>query len=131
MDSFVGVVLKVLYFAIVFGIIIIFANCVTRLLGKKVFHSTTRYMNIVDVMYIGNDKALMIAMVGQDYILVSSTAKGIEVVKELDGFDKLINNNTQHFEEGNGGWCGRRKGLTCLFKRFGKGPGGRDDQHEG
>jgi flagellar biogenesis protein FliO len=129
MDSFAGVVLKVLYFAIVFGIIILFAFCVTRLLGKKVLHSTARYMNIVDVIYIGNDNALMIALVGQDYLLVSSTAKGIEVIKELDGFDKLINNG-QDIDDCLIGFGNRCKGVAGLLSRLKQKVLGREDRDE-
>lgn len=88
MGGFATVVLKVIYFLIVFGLIIFLAHFASRIMGKKVQLSSGKYMRIVDILPLGSDRMLAIVKVGEDYLLISSTSKGMGVIKTLENFSE-------------------------------------------
>jgi flagellar biogenesis protein FliO len=48
--------------------------------------SSSRYMNIVDRIVIGQNKYLAIAEITNKYYLLSITEKDVNIIKELDDF---------------------------------------------
>ena len=88
MGELFSVLLKVLYFLIVFGIIILLAYYTTKVVGKRVSVNAGKYMQIVAALYLGGDRSLIIVKVKDDYLLMSGSNRGMELVKELDGFEE-------------------------------------------
>jgi flagellar biogenesis protein FliO len=86
MDSFFSLFFKAVYFLIVFGIIVVLAYYSTRILGKRVSANSGKYMRIVDTLFVGNDRTLIIVQVKDEFLLMSSSVKGIEIIKGLDDF---------------------------------------------
>ena len=45
----------------------------------------SRYVKVVDRVVLGQDRLLLIAMIGGKYYLIGSTAQSIQILTELDG----------------------------------------------
>ncbi|HOO12552.1 MAG TPA: flagellar biosynthetic protein FliO, partial [Bacillota bacterium] len=88
MSEFFSILLKLLYFLLVFGIIISLAYFATRMMGKRVPGGTGKYMRIVDTLYMGTERALVIVRIKDEYLLMSSSGRGIEIIKNLEGFEE-------------------------------------------
>ncbi len=88
MGTLVSVLLKILYFLIVFGIIVLLAYYTTKIVGKRVSVNAGKYMQVIDNLYIGSDKSLIIIKVENSYLLLSCSNHGLELIKELDGFEE-------------------------------------------
>lgn len=86
MRDLFSVLLKGLYFFIVFGIILLLAYYITKVVGKRVSGNRGKYMGIIDTLYLGGDKNLIIVKVKDAYLLMSSSNRGIEFLKELNDF---------------------------------------------
>ena len=44
----------------------------------------SKYINIVDRVILGQDKMILIALIGEKYYLIGSSAQSIQILKELD-----------------------------------------------
>jgi flagellar biogenesis protein FliO len=99
MGGFWSVLLKSVYFLIVFGIIILLAYYSTRVLGKKVSKNSGKYMKIVDTLFMGNDRTLVIVRIKEDFLLMSTSARGVEIIKELDGFSEDLTGVQDDFDD--------------------------------
>lgn len=99
MSEFFSILLKLLYFLLVFGIIISLAYFATRMIGRRVPGGTGKYMRIVDTLYMGAERALVIVKVKDEYLLMSSSGRGIEIIKELEGFKEAPAHSESTFEE--------------------------------
>jgi len=86
MSDFFTIFLRIVYFLVVFGLIIFFAYFVSRILGKKARYNSSKYMKIIDVLHIGSDRMLAIVLVGNEYLLVSTTSREVRLIKTLDDF---------------------------------------------
>ena len=76
MGELFSVLLKVLYFLIVFGIIILLAYYTTKVVGKRVSVNAGSICKC-DTLYLGGDRSLIIVKVKDDYLLMSgSTGNG-------------------------------------------------------
>src|SRR5690606_5793977 len=60
----------------------------TRVLGKRVSKNSGKYMKIVDTLFMGNDRTLVIVRIKEEFLLMSTSARGVEIIKELDGFSE-------------------------------------------
>jgi flagellar biosynthetic protein FliO len=98
MSEFFSILLKVLYFLLVFGIIISLAYFATRMMGKRVPGGTGKYMRIVDTLYMGTERALVIVRVKDEYLLMSSSGRGIEIIKKLEDFEEAPSHSESTFE---------------------------------
>jgi flagellar biogenesis protein FliO len=130
MNGFVSFLLKMVYFLIVFGMVVLFAYYTTRLLGKKVSMNSGKYMKIIDVLHLGSDKSLVIVKAGKEYILLTSTAKGIEIVRTLDGFDEVLEKEGDDFKVYLEKYNRSYRGGTGIFKGLYKKFAGRDGLDE-
>ena len=70
----------------------------------------SRYIKIVDRAVLGQDRMLLIAMIGEKYYLIGSSAQSINILTEID--DKNIANVT--FLENTSG----DSSFKSVFKRF-------------
>lgn len=124
MDSWFSVLLKIVYFVIVFGIILLLAYYVTKILGKRVYANSGRYMKVVDTLLIGNERSLVIVKVKDNYLLMSSYAGGMDIIKELEDFSEDMYDDQEKFD----GYM-RKYGVTYdggLLKVLRKKISGRD-----
>lgn len=119
MGDLFSVFLKVLYFLIIFGIIILLAYYTTKVVGKRVSVNAGRYMRIIDTLYMGGDRNLIIVKVKDEYLLMSGSNRGMEFIKELDGFeeDTRAEGNFESYLKGYGiQKCGR-SGIFGLIRK--------------
>ncbi len=56
----------------------------------------SRYMNIVDKIMLGQNKFLAIAEVNNKFYLLSITEKNINILKELEDFQSLPDENSEN-----------------------------------
>jgi flagellar biosynthetic protein FliO len=120
MNGFLSVLMKILYFVIVFGIIILLAYFSTKVIGKRVSGNSGKYMRIVDTLFMGADRTLLIVKVKDEYLLMSSSGRGIETVKELDGFKEEPAGTGSGFEEylnNYSGWKLSKGGFPGFFRK--------------
>ncbi len=110
MNDTIAGVLKVFYFVVVFGLIIFFAYFVSRMIGRRGRFNTGKYMKVIDSLYLGTDKMLLIIQVGTEYMLVSAGSKDISLIKTLDSFAVEEEVETP-FEQ---------SGFTYYLERYGK-----------
>lgn len=47
----------------------------------------SKYIKIVDRVVLGQDRMILIAMIGEKYYLIGSSAQSIHILTELDGKD--------------------------------------------
>lgn len=130
MEGFVSLLLKVIYFIVVFGIIIFFAYYITRLLGRKVSSNSGKYMKVVDFLHIGTDRTLVIVRIGSEYILLASTSKGLELIKSLDGFNEDAENGeafTGYLDRYAKSYKGGMGAFNALKRKFTGGDGRNDE----
>ena len=127
MNEFFSVLIKFLYFLLVFGIIVSLAYFTTRMVGKRVPGSTGRYMRIVDTLYMGTDRVLVIVRVKNEYLLLSSSGRGVEIVKELDGFEEAPSDTESAFEGYINSYRRQKSWKPGLFRLIRKQTSGRDD----
>ncbi len=129
MSGLVSILLKVLYFVIVFGIIVLLAYYTTRVLGKRVAVNAGRYMRVIDSLHIGGDKSLIIIKVEDAYLLLSCSNNNIELIKELDGFkeDLGTEDTLKDYLRDYGVHKSKGSGLFGLFRRPRHGGDGTDD----
>lgn len=130
MNGFLSLLMKILYFVIVFGIIILLAYFCTRVIGKRVSGNSGKYMRIVDTLFMGADRTLLIVKVKDEYLLMSSSGRGIETVKTLDGFIEEPAGSGSGFEgylNNCSGWKLSKRGLPGFFQ---KRKSGEDDMYD-
>ncbi len=105
--------LSVVSVILVCVIILVIAWLFSRLLGKTWAHAQKgRYLDIIDQAPLGQDRALLIVRIQDNYYLVGSTPQNIQLVAELgDDFDPSA------VREDYGSWNGTQggKGGTMNF----------------
>ena len=70
--------------------------------ARSTLAQKSKYMNIVDKIVLGQNKFLAIAEINSKYYLISITEKNINILKELDDFhilDDENQNNTMVFNK--------------------------------
>ncbi|MBA1333867.1 MAG: hypothetical protein HPY66_0260 [Firmicutes bacterium] len=130
MEGFISLLLKVIYFIVVFGIIIFFAYYITRLLGRKVSSNSGKYMKVVDFLHVGTDRTLVIVKVGNEYILLASTAKGLELIKTIDGFGEDVEDGerfTGYLDRYSKSYKGGMGAFKALKRKFTSGDGRNEE----
>lgn len=130
MNDIFSVLLKILYFLLVFGIIVLLAYFTTRVIGKRVSVNSGKYMRVVDTLYVGADRTIIIVRVKNEYLLMSSSAKGVEMLKKLDGFEESPSDSEGAFEGYLKNYGERKRGISGLFQLIHKPRSGRDDIDE-
>ncbi len=130
MDGFFSVILKVVYFLIVFGIIVLLAYFTSRVLGKRVSVNAGKYMRIVDTLFIGSDRALFIVQVKNEFLLMASSVKGIDILKKLDDFSENEIKTEGGFEDYLKEYGIHRKIRFGILDLIRKPKSGRDDIDE-
>lgn len=55
----------------------------------------SKYMNIIDKIMLGQNKFLAIAEICNKYYLISITENNINIIKELEDFKPLIDDNPE------------------------------------
>jgi len=68
------------------------AFIMTKFIGNKTKSAMkSKYMRVVDTMAMGFDKTLYLVKVGEQYILMNSSAKGFEFICNLTGdFSRVV-----------------------------------------
>lgn len=68
------------------------AFIMTKFIGKRTQSAMrSRYMRVIDTMAMGFDKTLYLVKVGEQYILMNSSAKGFEFICTVNGNFSGIN----------------------------------------
>lgn len=81
-------ILHIILLLVAFIAILVAAYFVTRFLGFKTLQAgTSKYMKIVDRIFIGNDKSICLVQVGNHFYLIGITNHHIECIAELDKKD--------------------------------------------
>lgn len=81
--------LKFIYFVFMFAVILGIAYVTTKYIAKKgVSKGSNRNLKVVETLGLGIDKSLMLVRVGEQYFLLSNSAKAITLLTPVDG-DKL------------------------------------------
>jgi flagellar protein FliO/FliZ len=127
MSEFFSILLKLLYFLLVFGIIISLAYFATRMMGKRVPGGTGKYMRIVDTLYMGTERALVIVRIKDEYLLMSSSGRGIEIIKNLEGFEEAPAHSEGTFEGYLNSYRRQKSLKPGILKLFRKQTRDRDD----
>ena len=71
-------------FIFVVVLILILAYFSTRYIGKGIGHyQNSRYMRIIDRIFIGQDKAILIIKIGERYCLFATSQSGIQLLMEF------------------------------------------------
>ena len=80
-----GGFLEIFFFLIVFAAILFLAYITTRIVAKKTgIRAKTKYMEVIDRLEFGSDKQLFIVRVGKGHYLISKSAKGLEMLAEVE-----------------------------------------------
>lgn len=80
METFVSA----LIFVIVFGSILFLAFVTTKYIGTKTGNSMkSRHINILETVQLGLDSKLHLVKIGDEFILISSSGKNIQMLKTL------------------------------------------------
>jgi len=130
MDGFFSVLLKIVYFLIVFGIIVLLAYFTTKVIGKRVSLNTGKYMRIVDTLFMGNDRTLVIVQVQDEFLLMSCSVKGIEIVKKLDDFSEGMDEAQGTFDDYLKEYGVSKSSKPGIWGLLRKTIGGRDDNND-
>lgn len=86
MESILHIILLVVGFIAV----IVAAYLVTRFLGYRTVQATSsRYMKVVDRIFIGSDKSICLVQVGNQFYLVGITNHHIGCIAELEEKDLI------------------------------------------
>lgn len=74
----------------------------TKFIGNKTKNAMqSKYMKVVDTMAMGFDKTLYLVKVGEQYILMNSSAKGFEYICTLNGdFSRVQENDIEQANKG-------------------------------
>jgi len=76
--------LEGLLYIIVFSCILFLAYVTTRFVaGRSIKAMKGKYMNVVETISLGMDKRLHLVKVGEQYILISTSGKSVEFIKEV------------------------------------------------
>lgn len=68
----------------------------TKFIGNKTKSAMrSKYMKVVDTMAMGFDKTLYLVKVGEQYILMNSSAKGFDFICSLNGDFSRINSEEE------------------------------------
>ena len=80
--------LKILPLILGFLAILFLAYLVTRYMGSKVYNlGTTKYMRVLEKVFLGNDKSLCIIQIGQRIFVVGVTNHQISIISEINETD--------------------------------------------
>lgn len=80
MDSFAQVLLMLL----AFGSILFLAYITTRYIGTKTGKTMMgKHVNVVETISLGTDKRLHLIKAGEQYLLIASTSKSVELISEI------------------------------------------------
>lgn len=92
METFFSAVI----FVIVFGSILFLAYATTKYIGNKTGNVMKgRYINIIETVQLGLDGKLHLVKVGEEFILISSAGKNIQVLKTLEISDYSSQENNK------------------------------------
>lgn len=76
--------------AVVIGIILLFSHAANRWFhGGSPNGRSTGYIRLVETRYLAPKKALMLVEVGGEYLLLSTTADGMQLVKQIDMLEDI------------------------------------------
>jgi len=70
----------------------------------------SKYVKIIDRVVLGQDRMMLITMIGEKYFLIGSTAQSIQILTELDGEDIAAMQYSENLA-GNGAFKNTLKGL--------------------
>lgn len=75
---------QVFLMLLAFGSILFLAYITTRYVGARTSRTMMgRHLNIVETISLGTDKKLHLIKAGEQYLLVSSTSKSVELISEI------------------------------------------------
>lgn len=81
------------------------AFVMTKFIGNKTKSAMrSKYMRVVDTMAMGFDKTLYLVKVGEQYVLMNSSAKGFEFICILNGDFSKIDSEVEIDQENNKGF---------------------------
>ncbi|NLD50389.1 MAG: flagellar biosynthetic protein FliO [Clostridiaceae bacterium] len=84
-----GTFFSAVIFIIVFGSILFLAYATTKYIGTKTSNTMKgRYINVLETVQLGLDGKLHLVKVGDEFVLISSSGKNIQMLKtlEIDGY---------------------------------------------
>ena len=96
--------LYVLGIALIFSSILFLSYITTRYLANKTGRiSKGKYLNIIETVAFGKDKYLHLIKVGNEFMLLSSSGKGIELIGrvEIDNYAENAYNERNQFNFNN------------------------------
>ena len=94
-------------FTIVFilGCLWFLTYIMTKFIGKKTKRAMkSKYMTVVDSMSMGIDKVLYLVKIGEQYILMCSSAKGFEYICTLNSSLNIDVNSSEYKEQTSNGF---------------------------
>ncbi|MEN2776581.1 flagellar biosynthetic protein FliO [Acetivibrio clariflavus] len=101
MDRFVDMLVKFLVFAIVFGSIIFLSYVTTKFVANKSGRAMKgKYINIIETVSLGIEGRLHLIRVGEDFILISSSGKNIQMLSKVsinDYSEEISSENVSSF----------------------------------
>jgi len=92
---------EVLLMLLAFGSILFLAYITTRYIGAKTSRTMmSKHINVVETISLGTDKKLHLIKAGEQYLLISSTSKSVELISEirLDGAEEFEKPETAAFQ---------------------------------
>lgn len=88
------------------------AFIMTKFIGNKTKSAMrSKYMRVVDTMAMGFDKTLYLVKVGEQYVLMNSSAKGFEFICNLNGDFSRVDSDEEYSAQ-------NEKGFSKYFDFF-------------
>lgn len=91
--------ISAILFFIVFGCILFLAYVTTRFIGNKGSRNMKgRYINIIETVSLGIDSKLHVIKIGEEYVLISSSGKNIQLIKSVQLDKEFIRSDVSNNE---------------------------------
>jgi len=78
--------------------------------------SKSKYIKVIDRVVLGQDRLLLIAMIGEKYYLIGSSAQSIQILTEIDDKDLFCSSYSEKHPE-NGAFKSALKGVLSKKER--------------
>lgn len=102
MDDFLGTILKIMGFLIVFGSVLFLVVITTKMIGTRAKYAMRgRFINVIETINLGLDKNLYLVKLANDYILLASSGKKIEYLTKVNLDESLDQEKLDEEDSGN------------------------------